>query len=164
MSTTLDDVKGRFELLWDRIVEDSELGSVYGKILSILYLSDEPASQRDLSQKTQVSIPAVSKALDYLVAEGVVRKFKKKGDRTYYYSTLKNPREMVIQRYSKILEAQENIRQEILSLKTELKHSYIKEKEKGEARRLHSILQDFEEIFNEVEKALVELNLTLAKR
>ena len=143
-------------LLWERLAEARGLGFLYGRILASLYLSEGPLSQRQLSEKTHFSVPAVSKTLDHLVTLGAVRKSKKLGERTYYYEGLANPRELFVAGLGKWIDDQKIMRNELSTLEGKLISSPLRKGERREAKRLLAILEDFERAFDEAEKAFRE--------
>jgi DNA-binding transcriptional regulator GbsR (MarR family) len=163
MADVLNEVREKLTLLWERLAEARGFGFLYGRILASLYLSEKPLSQRELSEKTQFSVPAISKTLGHLVTLGAVRKFKKKGDRTYYYSALANPREMFFAGLGKWIDDQKIMRRELSALEAKLRSSPLSEDEKKDAEKLLAILEDFEKAFDEAEKVFVELKERLMK-
>ena len=164
MAEPLSEVRERLTLLWERLAEARGFGSLYGRILASLYLSDRPLSQKELSDKTQFSVPAVSKTLDHLVALGAARKSKKKGERTYYYSALAGPQEMLVAGLGKWIDDQKIMRDELSTLKAKLKAASLAKEERTEGEKLLAILEDFETAFDGAEKAFAELKKRLAKR
>jgi DNA-binding transcriptional regulator GbsR (MarR family) len=163
MSTTTTETRERFACLWEKLAGEASPNLIYGRIMGALCLFDQPLSQKELTAKTQFSVSSVSKALDYLVAEGIIWKVKKKGERTYYYAPSMSPREIVVRRLHKMLEAQDEIANEISMLRTELKSSQIREKEVYEAKKSLAILGEFAEAYNRIGKAVAELGQKLLK-
>jgi len=98
-----------------------------------------------------------------LAAEGIIRKVKKKGERTYYYAPSMSSREIVVHRLRKILEAQDEIASEISLLRTELRFPQIREKEVYEAKKSLAIIGEFAEAYNRIGKAAAELSQKLLK-
>lgn len=64
----------------------SSLGysEVHGRILSALIIANRPLSMDELSKITGYSSASISLSLDFLELVGIVKKFKKKGDRKIY--------------------------------------------------------------------------------
>lgn len=163
MSACLNEVKEKLTVLWEQLAQARGFDLLLGRILANLYMSEEPLSQKELSEKTDFSIPAISKTLDQLVALGGVKKFKKKGERTYYYSALATPQQMVIAGLSKWVEDQKAMRRELSMLKAKLDSASLTEEEKKGASKLISTVNDFEKTFNEVEKTFAEMRERLMK-
>jgi DNA-binding transcriptional regulator GbsR (MarR family) len=157
MSDCLSDVKEKLVVLWERLAQARGFDLLLGRILAQLYMSEEPLSQKELSEKTNFSIPAISKTLDQLVALGGVKKFKKKGERTYYYSALATPQQMVMAGLSKWVEDQKSMRHELSALKAMLDSADLTEEEKKDAAKLTATIGDFEKTFTEVERAFAEM-------
>ncbi|MBU5678349.1 MAG: hypothetical protein QXJ96_02865 [Candidatus Aenigmatarchaeota archaeon] len=64
----------------------SSLGysEVHGRILASLLAEKRPLSLQEISKKTNYSLGSISLSIDFLELLGVVRKFKKSGDRKIY--------------------------------------------------------------------------------
>lgn len=64
----------------------SSLGysEVHGRILAALLAEGRPLSLQEISKKTNYSLGSISLSIDFLEILGVVRKFKKSGDRKIY--------------------------------------------------------------------------------
>lgn len=163
MSDALCEVKEKLSLLWERLAQARGFDLLYGRILAHLYLSEKPLSQKELSEKTDFSVPAISKTLGHLVTLGAVRRFKKKGERTYYYSALATPQHMFVAALSKWVDDQKIMRRELSALKTKLESATLSEHEKKDAAKLTAIIDDFEKTFDEVEKAFAQLKERLMK-
>lgn len=164
MADPLRETRERLTLLWERLAEGRGFDSLYGGILASLYLSDVPLSQRELSDKTRFSVPAVSKTLDHLVALGAVRKSKKKGERTHYYSALAGPREMLLSGLAKWIDDQKIMRGELSTLKAKLKAASLGKEQRKESEKLLVVLDDFETAFDAAEQAFAELKKRLTTR
>ncbi|MGQ9781934.1 MAG: MarR family transcriptional regulator [Nitrososphaeria archaeon] len=164
MSAANIGIRERLARVWEKVAGEITPSLIYGRIMAVLYLADQPLSQKELTAKIQFSVSSVSKALDYLVAEGIVRKIKKKGERTYYYVPLMSSKEIVVRRLRKMFEARNEIINEMSMLKTELKFSHVREKEMFEARRSLAVLTEFEEIYNRIEGVFAELYQKLLKK
>jgi DNA-binding transcriptional regulator GbsR (MarR family) len=163
MLSTLKEVKEELAVLWERLAQARGFDLLYGRILAQLYLSDKLLSQKELSEKTDFSVPAISKTLEHLVALGAVRRFKKKGERTYYYSALATPREMFMASLSKWVDDQKIMRRELSTLKAKLESATLSEDEKKEAAKLITTIEDFEKAFDEVEKTFAQMKERLMK-
>ncbi len=157
MSDCLNDVKEKLVVLWEQLAQARGFDLLLGRILAHLYMSEEPLSQKELSEKTDFSVPAISKTLDQIVALGGVKKFKKKGERTYYYSALATPQQMVIAGLSKWVEDQKTMRRELSALKAKLDSATLTEEEQKGASKLIASINDFEKTFTEVERAFAEM-------
>jgi DNA-binding transcriptional regulator GbsR (MarR family) len=157
MSNCLNDVKEKLVILWEQLAQARGFDLLLGRILAHLYMSEEPLSQKELSEKTDFSVPAISKTLDQLVALGGVKKFKKKGERTYYYSALATPQQMVIAGLSKWVEDQKVMRRELSTLKAKLDSATLTEEEQKGASKIIATINDFEKTFTEVERAFAEM-------
>jgi DNA-binding transcriptional regulator GbsR (MarR family) len=157
MSNCLNDVKEKLVILWEQLAQARGFDLLLGRILAHLYMSEEPLSQKELSEKTDFSVPAISKTLDQLVALGGVKKFKKKGERTYYYSALATPQQMGIAGLSKWVEDQKVMRRELSTLKAKLDSATLTEEEQKGASKIIATINDFEKTFTEVERAFAEM-------
>jgi DNA-binding transcriptional regulator GbsR (MarR family) len=163
MSDCLSDVKEKLVVLWERLAQARGFDLLLGRILAHLYMSEEPLSQKELSEKTDFSVPAISKTLDQLVALGGVKKFKKKGERTYYYSASATPQQMLIAGLSKWVDDQKIMHRELSILKSKLETETLTENEKNEAEKLIATIEDFEKTFDEVEKTFEMIKEKLIK-
>ena len=163
MSDCLSDVKEKLVVLWEQLAQARGFDLLLGRILAHLYMSEEPLSQKELSDKTDFSVPAISKTLDQLVALGGVKKFKKKGERTYYYSTVATPQQMIIAALSKWVDDQKSMHRELSTLKSKLTSKNLTVEEKKEAAKLIATIEDFEKTFDEVEKTFAQLKERLIK-
>jgi DNA-binding transcriptional regulator GbsR (MarR family) len=150
-------------VLWERLSQARGFDLLYGRILAHLYFSEKPLSQKELSEKTDFSVPAISKTLEHLVALGAVKKFKKKGERTYYYSALATPQEMFVAGLGKWVDDQKIMRRELSTLKTKLESATLSEDEKKDAAKLIATIEDFEKTFDEAEKAFMQMKERLMK-
>lgn len=163
MSDSLDEVKEKLTVLWERLAQARGFDLLLGRVLAHLYMSEKPLSQKELSEKTDFSIPAISRTLEQLVALGGVKKFKKKGERTYYYSALATPQQMVVAGLSKWVEDQQVMRRELSMLKIKLDSATLTEEEKKDASKLIATINDFEKTFDEVERIFAEMRERLLK-
>jgi DNA-binding transcriptional regulator GbsR (MarR family) len=163
VTIAINEVTEKLTLLWERLAEARGFGPLYGQILASLYISEKPLSQKELSERTKFGVPAVSKTLDQLVALNAVRRFKKQGERTYYYSALSSPREMILAGLGKWVEEQRGMRAELSPLEAKLRSLPKGAREKKEIERLLVILEDLETTFDETERAFLELKKRLVK-
>lgn len=163
MSDCLSEVKEKLTVLWERLAQARGFDLLLGRVLAHLYISEKPLSQKELSEITNFSVPAISRTLDQLVALGGVKKFKKKGERTYYYSALATPQQMVVAGLSKWVEDQQTMRRELWMLKAKLDSAALTKEEKKEASKLVATINDFENTFDEVERSFAEMRERLMK-
>ena len=147
---------------WERLMEERGGLPILGRILATIQLSQEPLTQKQISKNTNYSLAAVSQALKTLLQYNSIRRHKKPGERTTYYSSQSNFHQMIISGLLRWIETskplQESIKQAQKSVNVFTPRN---EEETREKEYLTKLLTDMENtinmLFTVFQKAIDEL-------
>lgn len=78
------EIEKRIYSIFSRATTSLGYSEVHGRILAALLAEQKPLSLQEISKKTNYSLGSISLSIDFLELLGVVRKFKKSGDRKIY--------------------------------------------------------------------------------
>lgn len=78
------EIEKRIYSIFARATSSLGYSEVHGRILAALLAEKKPLSLQEISKRTNYSLGSISLSIDFLEILGVVKKFKKSGDRKIY--------------------------------------------------------------------------------
>jgi DNA-binding transcriptional regulator GbsR (MarR family) len=111
----------KLRTLLSKIAEVRGLNAVEGSILSILLLTPNPLTQRDIAIAVDRSHSTISRALQRMVKRGIVKWNRRSGSREMLFSlTSKHPQELILSGIWGWLNANIALRKELVVIINEL--------------------------------------------
>ena len=83
-SKTSREIENKIYSIFSRATTSLGYSEVHGRILAVLLAEQRPMALQEISKKTNYSLGSISLSIDFLDVLGVVKKFKKEGDRKVY--------------------------------------------------------------------------------
>nr|MDO8082251.1 winged helix-turn-helix transcriptional regulator [Candidatus Freyarchaeota archaeon] len=134
---------------WERLMEERGGLPILGKILATIQLSPEPLTQKQISETTNYSLAAVSQALKTLLQYNAIRRHKKPGERTTYYSSQSNFSQMIIAGLLRWIETSKQLQESIKPAQKSVNDFTPRnEDETREKEYLKKLLTEMEKTFN----------------
>ncbi len=135
---------------------------ILGRILATIQLSQEPLTQKQISDKTNYSLAAVSQALKTLLQYNAIRRHKKPGERTTYYSSQSSFSQTIIAGLLRWIETSKQLQESIKQAQKGINAFNPRNKEETrEKEYLAKLLTDMENtinmLFTVFQKAIDEL-------
>jgi len=78
------EIENKILSLFSRITSSLGYSQVHGKIIGILMIEGKPLSLQEISKRTRYSLGSISLSLDLLEFFGIIKKFKKSGERKVF--------------------------------------------------------------------------------
>ncbi len=78
------EIENKMLSLFSRITSSLGYSQVHGKIIGILMIEGKPLSLQEISKRTRYSLGSISLSLDLLEFFGIIKKFKKSGERKVF--------------------------------------------------------------------------------
>ncbi len=155
----IDDVEKKIFSMWEDTAEARGFDRVVGRVICILLIEGKPLSQQEIADRSEYSVPTISKALKTLVSLGSTRKTKKSGKRITMYYVEMHPSDILSGALMKWVLTAKAMERRALSIHKELEK--VKDENPKRAGRLMKILMDFAvsvpEIVNVIENAMRNL-------
>ncbi|MBS7249873.1 MAG: winged helix-turn-helix transcriptional regulator [Candidatus Jordarchaeaceae archaeon] len=145
----LQSAKSIITQAWERLMEERGGFPMLGRILATIQLSPEPLTQKQISDKTNYSLAAVSQALKTLLQFNAIRRHKKPGERTTYYSSQSSFSQMIIAGLLKWIETSKQLQESIKQAQKMVQHFNPRNNEEiREKQYLAKLLTDMENTLN----------------
>ena len=142
--TPYSQIKTRFFTLFEQIVEQRGFKPLYGQLIVRFLLSPRPLTQSNIQAATGYSRSAISRALDFLVKNGTVRRSRQPGSHTIQYQMTVSLPHLVSGVIQQWLQGLKQTRRTVQELITDYPSEVRPEESEEEHKLLYKRLQELE--------------------
>jgi DNA-binding transcriptional regulator GbsR (MarR family) len=156
---SLKDIKADFIRIYEGIAIRRGQSAILGRIMGAFFTEGRELSQKELSVLTGYSVSSVSRALDHMLALGIVQEHKDLSREYSVYNMSVDFLYLVIAGLDAFIRQAEASQKEIEALRKKMEATSFSKDEKAEANTLHARFRKLEEgmmLFAEISKKNID--------